>query len=188
MYARTIEQTAARLSQLRREGWADEALAALALGLAVGATQVRPAFALPLLAGGIAVAVLGVRALWRRYELLYRLALERDAYAIPEVRAYAARSATMGNRRMLAASIRGMLKEPGLMVAVRIAAAAEDLEALASELERDELELDPAGAVACVRLLTDGATSPLLNSAVPAADLHSRLWQIRAGFGQRLAA
>ena len=42
--------------------------------------------------------------------------------------------------------------------------------------------LDPACAVACVRLLSDPEQSPLLNSAQPADELRSRVSQIRSGF------
>ena len=63
MYARAVDEAAARLRELRHEEWEDLGLAALALGLAVVATQVRPAFAMPLFLGGLAVGALGVRAL-----------------------------------------------------------------------------------------------------------------------------
>jgi hypothetical protein len=66
--------------------------------------------------------------------------------------------------------------------------AAEELEALASELEDDELALDPACAVACMRLLSDLSASPLLNPALPPEELRSRVRQIRSGFEARQAA
>jgi hypothetical protein len=68
-------------------------------------------------------------------------------------------------------------------------AAAEELEALASELEDETLVLDPASAVACVRLLSDVAGSPLLDPALPAEVLRWRVSQIKSGFSpRRLAA
>lgn len=63
-------------------------LAALALGLAVAGTQIRPSLALPLFLGALAVGILGVRALWRRWELVEGLE-ESDAYVISEVRTFA---------------------------------------------------------------------------------------------------
>jgi hypothetical protein len=67
----------------------------------------------------------------------------------------------------------------------RVLALAEELEALVSELEDEELALEPAAAVRCVRLLSDMAESPLLNQALPAEDLRSRVCQIRSGFRRR---
>jgi hypothetical protein len=130
-----------------------------------------------------------MRALLRRSELVERLAGERDAYAIPEVLAWASREATIERRQTLAASLRNTLKRPGLLYEARVLAAADEIAALASELDDEELELDPACAVACTRLLSDVAASPLLNSALPPEDLRSRVVQIRSGFtARRLAA
>lgn len=137
---------------------------------------------MPLFLGGLFVGGFGVRALWRRWDLVDRLAGERDAYAISEVRARASSAATMERRRGCAASIRSRLREPRLVLV------AEELGALASELEDGELELEPAAAVACARLVTDVAGSPLLDPNLAPEDLSSRVLQIRAGFGPRRAA
>jgi hypothetical protein len=189
MYARAVEDAAARLRELRFEEWGDFLLGALALGLAATAAELRPAWALPLLISGFAGWALGMRALWRRWDLVDRLAGERDAYTITEVLAYAARETAMDRRQTFAALIRGIAREPGPALEGRVRAAAEDLEALISELEDDELALDPASAIACRRLLSDLAASPLLNPARPAEDLRSRVLQIRSGFSpRRLAA
>jgi hypothetical protein len=185
MDARTVDDAAIRLRHLRREEWEDLGLGALALGLAVAATQVRPHLAVPLFVGGLAVGILGMRALLRRWDLVERLAAERDAYVIAEVRAYALREAATERRHSLAVMIRNRLQEPCPLVEARISTAAEELGALASELDAPELELDPACAVACVRLLSDVEGSPLLNPALPAEDLRSRVWQIRSGFKPR---
>ncbi len=61
-------------------------------------------------------------------------------------------------------------------------AAADELEALARDLDDRRLALDPASAVACMRLLTGIDGSPLFNSALPPEDLRSRVYQIRSGF------
>ena len=103
MYARAVDDAADRLRELRREEWGDFGLAALALGLAVVGSQARPALAMPLFLAGLTVAGLGVRALWREWDLLDRLAGERHAYVIPQVLAYAAREATTERRRTFAA-------------------------------------------------------------------------------------
>jgi hypothetical protein len=179
MYARAIDEASERLGELRREERDDLCLALLALGLAVGATQVLPALALPLLVGGLVLGVRGMTALWRRWDLVDRLAGERDAYVISEVLACAAREATLERRRDSAAVIRGLLRQPG---GARVDAVADELELLACELADSELELDPASAVACTRLLSDVGSSPLFNRALPQDELCSRIRQIRAGF------
>jgi hypothetical protein len=170
------------LQDLRREAWEEGAVAASAFGLAVAATSLRPALVLPLLFGGLVLACRAVLAGWRRWDLLDRLLVERDAYAIPEVRVRAEREATMANRRWLSRAIRARVK---LADNPRIAANADELIGLADELVDPELELDPACAAACSRLLTDGVTSPLVNAALPAEEVRSRLVQIRSGFYPR---
>jgi hypothetical protein len=185
MYARAVDDAAARLGELRREEREDLGLASLALGLAVAATQVHPELVVPLFLGGLAVGAFGLRALWRRWELVDRLAGEPDAYVISEVRAYASREAGSDKRHGYAAWIRSKVLHPEPALAPRIAAAAAELEALADELDDEDLRLEPACAVACLRLLTDLAASPLLNPGLPADDLRSRVIQIRAGFSRR---
>ena len=188
MYARKVDEASEQLRELRNEEWGSLGLGALALGLAVAAAEVRPVLAVPLFLGGLFVGGLGMRAVLRRSELVERLAGERDAYAIPEVLAWASREATMERRQRYAAVLRDTLERPGLVYEARVLAAAEELEALSFELDDEELELDPACAVACMRLLSDVVTSPLLNSALPPQDLRSRVIQIRTGFKLRQLA
>jgi hypothetical protein len=64
-----------------------------ALGLALAASQTLSELVLPLLVAFIGAVLLALRVFWRRWELLDRLLLDRDAYAIPEVRARAGRMA-----------------------------------------------------------------------------------------------
>lgn len=186
MYARAIDDATARLRTLRSEGWEDLGLAALALVLAVAATQVRPVLAMPLFVGGLAVGALGVRAVWRRWDLIERLAVESDAHVISEVREYASQQATMERRRSFAALIRSRVPQSGIADGTPLTAVADELEALASELDDDALVLDPVSAVSCARLLSDLDESPLLNPALPAVDLRARIRRIRAGFERRL--
>lgn len=181
MYARAVDDAAARLRELRREEWEDFGLAALALGLAVAGSQARPALAMPFFVAGLTVAALGVRALWREWDLLDRLAGERYAYVIPQVLTYAAREATTERRRTFAALIRARLQQPTGAFGARGVSVREELEALATELEDRELSLDPACAVACMRLLTDVGSPFFAPEAVE--DLRSGVRQVRAGFG-----
>jgi hypothetical protein len=179
MYARAVDEASARLRALRREEWEDLALASLALALAVAASYVRPSLAVPLLVGGLAVGILGLRALARRWALIDLLADERDAYVIPEVLAFATREATLERRRTFAALLR---RAPSPGCEERVASASEELEALVAELDDGGLTLAPPAAVACLRLVSDLDRSPLLNPALPPDDLCSRVRQIRAGF------
>jgi hypothetical protein len=177
MYARAVDDGAAELRALRHEEWEDLGLGAVTVALAVAATQVLPALAVPLFVGGIVVTIKGVRAAWSRWDLVDRLADERDAYVIPEVLAYASQHASMERRRTYASFVRSRL----LGSDERIADVAQDLEALAEELEDDSLDLDPDAAVAAMRLVTE-TESPLLHRAASAAELRSRVLQIRSGF------
>ena len=188
MYARAVDEASSHLRELRQEEWQDLGLAALSIGLALAATEVRPDFAMPLFLGGVVVGAHGLRALWRRRDLVERLAGERDAYVIPEVLACAAREATLDRRHTCAVLIRAELQQTGLAYEDRVMLAAEELEALACELEDEELVLDPACAVACMRLLSDVSASPLLNPALPPELLRSRVRQIRSGFEAGRAA
>lgn len=185
MHARALERSAAELHELRRDQWEDLAVGAFFLALAVAAGAVRPSLAAPLLIGGLLGMARGVRALWRHWDLLDRLAGERDAQVIPEVQARARRDATPRQRRAFAAQLRTTLADPGEALAGRTREAADELEALASELEDETLALDATCAVACRRLLTETASSPLLNPALPRETLYWRISGIRAGFAPR---
>ena len=74
--------------------------------------------------------------------------------------------------------------EPPPAFEARISASFQELDALASELDEADIELDPACAVACKRLLSD-LESPLLDPAGSTEDLRSRVRQIRSGFNAR---
>jgi hypothetical protein len=182
MYARALDEASARLVELRHDQWGDFGLAGAALALALVASVLHPAFALPLFLGAVVVGALGMRALWHRWDLLERLAGEPHSYVIPEVIAYARRETTMERRHNLAARLRTLLAEPRAECAPRTLSISDDLEALASELDDDTLALDPASAVACTRLLGDPADSPLLNPSLPPEGLRSRISLIRSGF------
>ncbi len=185
MYARAVEDADQDLRNLRHDEWGDFGLGALAFCLAAAATELRPAWALPLLIGGMTFWALGIRALWRRWDLVDRLAGDREAHVISDVLAYASREATMDRRRTFAAMIRGTIRQPGLALESRVGAAADELETLASELEDEDHVLDPACAVACSRLLRDFSGSPLLNPELPSSDLRPRVGLIRSGFTSR---
>ena len=106
MGAEDLTDSTFRLRELTHAARDELALAAVALCAAVAATWWRPQLAVPLLIGGAVVGARGVVVVWRRWDLLDRLALERDAYAIPEVRLYASRNVSMETRRALASRLR----------------------------------------------------------------------------------
>ncbi len=185
MYARAVDDAGTRLRELRNEEWHDLALAGAALGLAMGATEYAPSLALPLFVGGLALGLLGIRALWRHWDLVDRLADEPAAYTIPEVLTYALRDTTMERRQRYAALIRHHLDPTYTSPSLRLDDAAEELAALADQLEDEALELSPACAVACSRLVSEPTQSPLLNPALPHDELRSSAHRIRGGFSRR---
>jgi hypothetical protein len=185
MYARALQEAETQLVQLRHDELCRIALGAVALGASLAATAVYAPLVLPLFLGGLVVMTLGIGATWRHWDLVDRLADDRDAYLIPEVRAYAARDARMNRRLHNAQIIRAWIGQPDLPPETRIAAVAEDLEGLARDLEDADLELSPACALACRRLVSDPTVSPLLNAALPREELGRSIVRIRAGFTRR---
>jgi hypothetical protein len=182
MYARAVDDAGARLRELGHRGWESLAVGVAALGLALGATQLHEPLAVPLFLGGLAVLLRGVRTVWRHWDLLDGLTDDRDAYVIPEVLARARRETTMDRRRAFAADLRGTLAHPAGYV--HCADVAEELTALACELEDPSLALDPACAVACMRLLSDPG-SPLFDPEALDAEVRGRVARVRAGFSER---
>jgi hypothetical protein len=189
MYARDVDEARLRLRELKLAEWEDLGLAAVALAGALLATQLWPELAVPLFLGGFTVGALGVRAVWRRWDVIDRLAGERDAYVIPEIFASACREATMERRATFAAIIRGIASADRNRTEGRLGAAAEELEALARELEDKGLELDPVSAVECFRLLSEVKGNALYDPEASAQDLGARISHIRTGLStRRLAA
>ena len=180
MYARAVEEAGLRLRNLRREEWEDFTLAAVAMALALVAAEALHELAVPLLLGGLAGVGLGVRALWRRWDLVERLSEETDAHAISEVFDYAARDATLSRRRGYALMIRRTIRERS-PYDPRIASVADDFEALAGGLEDTSLVIEPACAVKCRRLLTEPTESVLFDPAAPTEDLLASIRRIRVG-------
>jgi hypothetical protein len=182
MDARTVDDAALRLRELREEEWGDLGLAAVAAGLSLLASQLWPELAVPFFAGAAFLAVRGAGAVVRRVELLDRLAADRDAYVITEVRDRALRDAAPDRRRHYAAYVRVALLRPP---PGGFGPAAAELEALAAQLEDETLTLDAACAVACERLVNDPYGSPLLNPDLGLDVLRARVRQIRSGFAPR---
>jgi hypothetical protein len=185
MYARAIDDAETRLLELHHEERYQLGLSILVLAASLAMTAIYVPVVLPLFVGGLAVGMLGMRTFWQRWDIVDRLADERDAYVIPEVLSYAARDARMERRSTWAALIRSWLCTAALAGSSPLLANAEELAALACELEDRELELDPTCAVACRRFLTDGTVSPLFDDASQREDIESWIVRIRDGFTPR---
>jgi hypothetical protein len=179
MNARQIDEARSAVHDLGVQSIEDIALAVVATGLALTATQVRPELAVPFLLGAIGVGFLGVRALVRRMFLVEELAGDRDAYAIPAVRHFGLRAATLEHRRVLAHSIRAAMVESSLEIAARLESVRVELDQLVAVLEDDRRALDPYLLVGLERWLNDpGGT--FRNPSVPAVELRSWLRSILA--------
>ena len=178
MYARAVEDFETELVKLHHDELQDVGLGGAALAASLAATALCPPLAMPLFVGGVAVGALGIRAFWRHWDLVDRLADDRDAYTILEVRDYAAREARIERRAYYAALVRSWTRTPQSW----IAEITDELDELANDLEDEALELDPVAAVSCRRLLTEPTGSPLFREMHGAEDLRSRIAQIRAGF------
>jgi hypothetical protein len=178
MHARAIEESETRLVELHHDELEHVGLGGAALAASLAATALCPPLVIPLFVGGMAMEALGIRAIWRHWDLVDRLADDCDAYTIVEVRDYAAREARIERRAYYAALIRSWTRTPESW----IAEATDELDELAHDLDDEALELDPAAAIACRRLLTDPSVSPLFGERQDAEDLRSRIAQIRAGF------
>jgi hypothetical protein len=180
MYARAVEDAQAQLVTLRRDEVHQLAVGAVALGASLAMTAIHRPLVFPLFVGGMALWLLGIRSIWRHWELVDRLADDRDAYVISDVLSYAARDARMSRRRANAKSLRCWASLEAL------AELTSELERLARDLENAGLELGPASAIACRRLLTDPTVSPLLNGA-PAEDIRETIVEIEKGFSAQPA-
>ena len=174
MNARQVDDATTRLHDLQIEGVGDLALAVLATGLALTATQVRPALAIPFLLGAFVVGFLGLRAYVRRTFLVEDLAGDPDAYTIPAVRRFGLRVASPAHRHDLAHSVRMALTGSSGAVADRFRAVQPELEALIAVLEDDDRRLDPCTVVTLERWRNDPGGS-FRNPDVPVAELRSRL-------------
>jgi hypothetical protein len=173
MNARQIDDAAGRLHELDIESAGDIALAVVATGLALAATQLLPALAMPFLVGAIAVGFLGVRAYVRRTFLVEDLAAEPDAYEIPAVRSFGQRATAVGHRRALARTIRAEAERP------RLAPVRADLDRVAERLEDGRRPVDPCALVALEQWLRDPGGS-FRTREVPASELGSRLRSLLA--------
>jgi hypothetical protein len=153
MTAREIDEAAATLRELRVQTVGDLALAGAAFAVALVASRLFPTLAVPMLIGAVAMTVLGLRAFVHRSFLVEDLAGQADAYALRDVRRYAARAASAEHRRSLAHALRARLHDPELL-------------ALIAVLEDEKRTVDPQTVVSLERSLY---------AAAPVEELRCRL-------------
>ena len=186
MVARSLDLATARIRTRKRRAVEHLALAAVCLAAVMPAWLVRTELGIAVAAGALFQLLLaGLAAMLRRSEIA-RLALERDAYAIPEVARYGERMAAPQQRRVLAEGIRSMIRDAfhpsSLCLGERVAAYSRELESLARLLIAPGVRVHPVSVMRCRRLLTEAAESPLYNARLPKEEIGFTLHRIRAGF------
>lgn len=186
MNARQLDEAATRLHDLRAQSAGDFVLAAVATGLALTATQLRPVLAMPFLLGAIGVGFLGVQAYVRRVFLVEELADDRDAYSIPDVRRFGERVKTPAHRRQLAQSIRLATSDSSYEEAARLASVRVELDQLVALLEDEQRPLEPHSLVTLEHWLNDPGGS-FRNPSVAAVELRSRLRRLLVDLDERSA-
>jgi hypothetical protein len=158
---------------------------ALVAALIVGVVMTADArwAIVPLSAASVLTLWAVVRAR-QRAELLDRLALDPSAYEIPAVDRHGRRAAGRAQLRRLAFRLEIVLGGEGwaaVAEAERVARYERELAQLTRRIAAPDTRMAPPQAVACRRLLTRCAESPLYNERVPAEDLGAALHRIAAG-------
>jgi len=179
--ARDVELLERRLQDLNERTVGELALAGVAFGLALAASQLRKDLAIPLFVGAVALTACGLVAFVRKRLLVEDAAVDRDAYGLEPVQRYAQWMARTDQRRAHAAHVRRLLGLAGEFAPARVRASRAELEQLVKELERDDRALDPACAVTLEHLLRD--------ASIPSDEFRSRVRQVLDGFsGGRVTA
>lgn len=182
MNARELERLRNELHSRRLSAIHAAALGATASVAALGSLWVSHRLAIVLSLAAAVEAALAAVVFRSRRERIARLALDRTAYALPDVARYGC--CCIRQRKQLARWLVEIVAEariPGnVYLSDRVAHFARELERLASELATSA-PIDPVSAVACRRLLTNGVESPLYNPRLPPDELLVALRRIRAG-------
>ena len=154
----------------------------LLTGLVAGInTRLAIAFAV----GFIVEAVLSFVPIGARRALLFELAAQSDAYALPEVRSYGLSLITPARRVAAARQVAFVLRESSradaIAVVDRVAAKAPSLTVIARALTETTTAIEPTAMALLLRLLTNGSQSPLLNPKLAAESLDTELRLIEIG-------
>lgn len=180
-----LKETIRRLEATKR--WSNFLLldsAAVLASAAIGLT-LSTVFAIALGLGAVVLlgAGLAVRD-WRR-ETIVRLAVDGDAYVIPEVARYGARAAAPAQLASLSDWLRQAVATCGhrntWYAEDRVLAYRKEIVTLADELVAPNASVSPVSAVECKRLLTRSVQSPLYNDELPPENLWAAIFRIRAG-------
>lgn len=131
-----------------------------------------------------AVGVLWMRA--DRRAMLTRLVAQGDALALPPVRAYAEhlldrRVVIAGGLRHVVRSCCGVSGEMTFVQPDRVDVQWRRLERLAAAFADPAVDVQPASAALCVRMLREPTTSPLYNPRLPDEQLDRLLTTIERG-------
>jgi hypothetical protein len=189
MTAREVDRAASRLEQIRGERRARLLVAAAAAGLAASALPVSHALAVALVCGVAFLLLLAIVDTARRRDLISQLALNEQAYAVPEVRRYGNGLAVPSGRRRAAEALERVLRDAGspgsYYLAGRVYACRREIRELAEALRSPEARVEPTSLAMCWQLLRSGVDSPLYNWHLPAEDLRMSVRRIQAGIRKR---
>jgi hypothetical protein len=160
-------------------------MSAPAAALAGASFVVSTRLGLSLLIGVVFLAALALYDTFRWRDLISVMALNEQAYTVPEVRRYGNGLVVLRGRRRAATALDRVLKNAGTpgsyYLADRVHACRHEIRALADALRAPEARVEPTSLAMCWQLLRSGADSPLYNWHLPAEDLRGAVRRIRAG-------
>lgn len=185
MTARQVDRAAERLDGIRQRRRGRLVALGVAAAAALVALTQSTALAISFGLGVLVMALLAFSDTCRRRELLQRLALNPNAYVVPEVKRYGDYLVGPRGRRRLAASLDRVLSHAGTpmsyCIGERVNKFRDEIEALAASLRAPKSDVEPTSVALCWRLLTRAAESPLYNGNIPADDLGFQVQRIQAG-------
>jgi hypothetical protein len=184
----TVSERLDAIRDRRRSRLAMSVAAAVLAGLALLVSNV---LAISIAIGVGFLLVLALVDTVRRRELLANLALNPNAYVVPDVQRYADRLVVASGRQRLAKALERILDTAGTpacyCIPSRVNRFRKEIEALACTLRMPGTRAEPASVALCWRLLTRAAESPLYNWELPADELGFQVRRIQAGIRPRPA-
>jgi hypothetical protein len=189
MTARELDRAASQLEHMRHQRRARLLMSVAAAALAAAAFVVSNTVAISLICGLACLLMLALVDTIKRRELIERLALNRSAYSVPEVRRYGHRLVVLSGRRRVAAALERVLTNAGApgsyYLADRVHACRHEISALVEALRAPDTRAEPTSIALCWRLLKSAADSPLYNWRLPAEDLRLAFRRVQAGIRRR---
>jgi hypothetical protein len=191
MTARQVDRATERLEGLRQKQRGRLAVCIAAAVAAAFALTDSITLAISLGAGVLVMVLLVISDTCRRRELLARLALNPNAYVLPDVQRYGDQLVAPRGRERLAASLERLLSHAGTpasyCIGERVNKYRGQIEALADSLRAPRTQVEPTSVALCWQLLTRAAESPLYNGNIPADDLGFQVQRIQAGISRPVA-